>query len=63
MLIFVCHRHLLYDLFDIFISSFYNTIHLRPVRRKVMMLDLELHAELSDHNIIEISIIICDDSF
>ena len=62
MLVFVCHRHILYDLFDIFISSFYNAIHLCPVRGRVMP-DLELRAELDDHSIIEIGTIICDDSF
>ena len=59
----VCHRHLLYDLLDVLISSLYNAIHLRPVRRRVIMLDLELCAELGDHSVIKIATIIRDDSF
>ena len=61
MSIFICHRHLLDDLLDIFISSFYNAIHLWSVGRRVMMLDFELRAELSDHSVVEIGTIVCND--
>ena len=57
MPVFVCHRRLLYDLLDVFIGGLYNSIHLRLVRRRVMMLNLELCAKLGDHNIIEIGTI------
>ena len=52
-----------YDLLDVFISGLYNAIHLRPVKRRVMMLNLELCAELGDHGIIEIGTIMRNDSF
>ena len=43
-------------------SRFYNPIHLQPVRRRVVMLNLELFTEFSDHRVVEISTIIRDDS-
>ena len=63
MPVFICHCHLIYDLLDVLISSFYNAIHLRPIRRRVMMLDLKLRAKLGNHSVIEIGTIIRDDSF
>ena len=63
MPVLVGHCHFLYDLLDVFIIGFYNAIHLWSIRRRVMMLDLELHAELDDHSIIEIGTITRDDSF
>ena len=63
MPVFVCHCHLLYDLLDVFISSLYSAIHLRSVRRRVMILNLELCTELGDHSIIKIGTIIHNDSF
>ena len=39
-------------------SRFYNPIHLQPVRRKVMMMYLELFAELGDHCVIEICTVV-----
>ena len=63
MPVLIGHCHLLYDLLDVFVSGFHSAIHLRSVRRRVMMLDLELHAELGDHSVIEIGTIICNDSF
>ena len=61
MPVFVRHRHLLYDLFDVLISSFNSAVHHRPVGRRVMMLDLELCVELSDHGIVKVGSIISDD--
>ena len=62
MPVLVGHCHFLYDLLDVFVSGFYNAIHLQPVRRRVMMLDLEFLTELSDHNVVEVCTIICNDS-
>ena len=55
MPVFVCHYHLLYDPFDVLVCSFDNAIHLRPVGRRVMMLDHELRAELGDHSVIKLA--------
>ena len=49
------------NLLDIFISRFYSPIHLRPIRRRVLMLYLELFAEFGDHLIVEICTIIYND--
>ena len=46
--------HFLYDLFDVLICGFDNAIHLWPVRGRIMVLDLELHAQCGDHSIVEI---------
>ena len=51
----------LYDLLDVLICGFDNAIHLRPVRGRIMVLDLELHAQCGDHIIVEIRTIVCDD--
>ena len=63
MPVFVCDCHFRYDLFNILISSFDSPIHLQPVRRRVLMQNLELFTEFGDHYIVEICTIFCDDSF
>ena len=52
MPVFACDFHFLYDLFNVLIRGFYSPIHLRSVRRRIMVLYLELFAELSDHLIV-----------
>ena len=61
MPVFVCDYHFLYDLFNVLIRGFNNTIHLRPVRGRIVMLDLEFLAQGSDHSIIQICTIACND--
>ena len=61
MPIFVCHCHLLHNLFDVLISCFNGPIHLRPVGRRVVMLYLELLAELSDHLVVDIGTTVRND--
>ena len=61
MVVFVCDCHFLYDLFNVLIRSFDNTIHLRPVRGRIVMLDLELLAQDSDHSIAQVRTIVCND--
>ena len=61
MPVFVCDYHFLYDLFDILICGFDNTVHLWPVRGRIMVLDLELHTQCGDHSFIEIRTIVSDD--
>ena len=58
MAVFVCDCHFLYDLFDILICGFDNTIYLRSVRRRIMVLYLELFTELGDHCVVEICTIV-----
>ena len=61
MLVFIGYHHLLYDLIYVFVGIFHCAIHLRFVWRRVMMLNLELHAEFSDHDIVEVGTIVSDD--
>ena len=63
MLIFVGHYHILHNLLYVFIGSFHYAIYLRPVWRRIMMLDFELSAKLIDHNMVEVSHIFDDDPF
>ena len=63
MPVFIHYHHLLLNLLDIFIGSFHCAIHFGPVWRRIVMLDFELHAEFSDHRIVEIGSIIGDDPF
>ena len=63
MPIFVRHCHLLHNILDILISYFYSSIHLRPDGRRVVVLCLELLAELSDHLVVKIGTIVCNDPF
>ena len=62
MLVFICHRYLLYNLLDVFVSYFDSAIHLRPVGRRIMVLYLELFIELSDHCVVEIRTIVSNNS-
>ena len=63
MSVFVSHNHILYDLLNILIGGFHCSIHLCLIHKRVMVFDLELHAEFSDHSVIEISTIVCDNPF
>src|ERR1051325_9458908 len=63
MPVFISDCHLLYDLLKIFVGGFLCAIHLWPVWRRVMMLNLELHAEFGDHFVIEVGTVVCDNSF
>ena len=54
MSIFIGHCHLMHNLLDIFIRCFYSPIHLRSVRRRVVVPYLKLLTELSDHLVIEL---------
>ena len=62
MPVLVGYCHFLHDVFYVLICGFDITIHLWPVRRRIVVLDLELHAQCSDHSIFEIRTIVCDDS-
>ena len=62
MPVFVCHRHLLYNLLVVLVSRFNSAIHLGPVGRRVMMLYLELFTQLSDHCVVDIYTIFSDNS-
>src|ERR1043165_6615608 len=63
MPIFVSHCHLLYNLLNVLVGGFHCAIHLRPIWRRVLMLDLELCAEFGDHLVVEIGTVICDNLF
>ena len=60
MPIFVGHNHLLYDIIYVLIGGFHYAIHLRSIWRRVVMLDLELCAEINDDCVVEIGTIVCD---
>src|SRR4051812_43918920 len=49
MPVFVGYCHLLYDFLDGFIGGFHCAIHLWSIWRGIMMLDLEMCAEFSNH--------------
>ena len=57
---FIGYHHLFHNILYIFIGSFYCAIYLRSIWRRVVMLDLELHAEFSDHGIIKVGAIVSD---
>ena len=61
MPVFVCVCHFLYDLFNVLIRGFDSTIHLWPVRGRIVMLNLELLAQGGDHSIVQVCIIVCND--
>src|ERR1051325_9121677 len=63
MPILVSYCHLLYNLLNVLVGGFHCAIHLRPIRRRVVMFDLELRAEFSDHLVVEIRVVICDNPF
>ena len=52
--------HLLYALFDIFVRSFDNTIHFRPIGRGIVMLNLELFAQSGEHGIVQVYTVVRD---
>ena len=62
MSILVRHDHLLHNLLDILVCRLYSTIHLRSVRRRIVMFNPEIFTKLFHHLVIEIRTIISDDS-
>ena len=62
MSVFVCDYHFLYDLFNVLIRGFDNTIHIWPIWGRIVMLDLELLAQGGDHSIFQVRTIVCNDS-
>src|SRR3954463_11378502 len=63
MPILVSYSHLLHNLLNIFVGGLHSAIHLWSIRRRIVMFDIELCTELSDHLIVQIGTIISDDSF
>ena len=63
MPIFIGHYHLLYNLIYVLVGNFHRAIHLRSLWRRVVMLDLELHAEFSNHSIVEVGTVVSDNPF
>ena len=55
------YRHLLYNLLDILIGGFHCTIHLRSIRRRVVMLDLKGLTKLLHHFVDQIRPIVGND--
>ena len=55
--------HVWYDLLDVFVRSFDITVHLWPVGRRIVTLNLELLAQYGDHSVVEICTIVSDDTF
>jgi len=63
MPILVSDYHLLNNLLDIFVSSFYHTIHLWPIWRGIGMLDFPFSEEFYYHLAIEVMGIISHNLF
>ena len=61
MPIVVSDHHLLDNLLNVLVRSLDCTVHLRSVRRGVMMLNLEIVAQFFHHIVIQICAIIRDD--
>ena len=61
MPVLISYHHLLDNLLDVLVSSFNSPIHLRSVRRGIMMFDFELFTKLLHHLVIQIRTIISDD--
>jgi hypothetical protein len=59
--ILVGFHHFLQDLLDVFISGFNNAIHLWTIWGRVMMLNLEVLAQLFHYFVVQICPIICDE--
>jgi hypothetical protein len=54
MPILVGDYHILNDLLDILVSSFYHTIHLWPIQQGIRMLDFPLSIEFCYHLAIKV---------
>ena len=63
MPVFVGYYHLLHNLLNVFVRCFHCAIHLRSIRRRIVMLDFELSAKFRNHSIVEVSPIVNDDPF
>src|SRR3954468_12044636 len=57
------YSHFLHNLLNVFVGGLHSAIHLWSIRRRIVMFDIELCTELSDHLIVQIGTIIGDDSF
>src|SRR3954468_14591713 len=57
----VSHYHLLHNLLNVLVGRFNSAIHLRTIRRIIVMLDLEGLTKLLHHLVIEIRSIISND--
>src|SRR4051812_17381913 len=57
----VGHYHLLHNLLNVLVGRFNSAIHLRTIRRRIVMLDLEGLTKLLHHLVIEIRFIISND--
>jgi hypothetical protein len=55
--------HLLHNLLYVLICCLNNTVHLRAVRGRIVMLNVEVMAQLLHHFVVEIRTIISNDSF
>ena len=62
MSVFVGHNHFLYNLLNVLIGGFHCAIHIWSIRRRVMVLELELRVEFSDHSVVEVGTIVLNDS-
>ena len=62
MPVFVGYHHLLHNLLYVLVGGFHIAIHLWSIQRRVVVLDLELRAKFSDHSVVEVGVIVCDDS-
>ena len=60
--VFVGYNHLLHNLLYVLIGGFHCAINLWSVWRRVVVFDLELHVEFSDHSVVEVGTNVCDDS-
>ena len=63
MPIFIGYHHLLYDLLNILIGRFDNTVHLWSVWGRFMMLDFEGLIKLLHHFVVQVRPIIGNDLF
>ena len=63
MSVFVCHRHLLYNLLNVLIGGFHCAIHLWSIHRRIVVLNLELRPEFPDHSVVKIGTIVCENPF
>ena len=52
--------HLLYNLLDILVGGLDCTVHLRPIRRGIMMFDLEFLTQGLHHVIVQIGTVVSD---
>ncbi|RHN45060.1 hypothetical protein MtrunA17_Chr7g0226171 [Medicago truncatula] len=61
MPIFVGSYHFLDNLLDVLLGCLYCTIHLRPIRRRIMMFDLEFFTKSLHHIVVQVGTIVGND--